>query len=996
MLNEYNRVSWKQGMKKHKKFTFKKVTKILLPICLFMCYLVLIIEAALPANISADHSNTIGGGIADIVNNNSKDQAVIIKPTSVKIKNRIYALNVSDEYQLETKLLPENTTFTSLSYISSNPDTISVDSGGKLKALAKGKSTITVFSTGFDTIKDSMEVKVNNIEDEKISSSITLVTKDDDGVYSLEANRSYNINTSFTPENTTIKTLSYDTTAESDVLSVVDGTIYTYKQTKNVETITVTSSTGKISTLKVRIKENEVSVIKPTSISIRNDEYVISINETVNVNSSSKFKVSFLPTDTTYKTFKLKVDDSTICYADGTTIKGLKEGETTLHVTSLYDQSLKCSRKIKVGNVPLKSVKVSLNSQAKAKIKVGETATIKYSSYSPSNATSIRCNLIRYKTESPNITLTSNKIKGLRVSADNKVNVCFYNSKQDYDNDINPLIKTLSVEVFQAGSVFDFTYTDSINESSVKSENILYTNKSYNLKTGIKAEELYADANHNKATGNPNKTLKFEILSDHSSHTSDTVSYSLKDGIFNTAARDNFYVVIKLSLVDYPDIYKTIFYQVINEFSIESTMMADSVGLKQKENSSYNIYVTSNGLFSVHSQSKKDKYKFEFVSADNSFYALEEVSSNYFKVRGIDEGTLRVKIQPIFTPYEYSKVLKGVEKTISISIHHKYVDGFTVSLTKDNKKIDLTDHIDGNKDILLPAIVGSTIKLGLNYYPFENPTKMSLSVSSTNPDIATFKNNVFKFLKVGTVTYTIKENIKGFKKKIAFVITNTCELDPKTPFVLKQSKLSYDKETNTYHIENGTSAKIVTKFKKGSTYRKVDYSSEDTSILAVGDDGIINPSKVGETVIHATINDHNSINISFDVKIAVDKKAVIDNMAFFLRKIRKGIGHFGAFLVTSIVSTLTLMVLFDKKLWLLTVPINYIQGLFLADLTEFIQLFTPGRCGTFSDVLIDFSGFAIGATFITLILLALALVSYLKTKKAKEYQKEVEDIIEGK
>lgn len=985
-------------MKKHKKLTFKKVMKILLPLGLLMCYLVLIVEAAMPGNISADQSNTIGGGIADILNNNSKDQAVIIKPTSVEIENRIYALNVSDEYQLETKLLPEDTTFTSLSYISSNPDTISVDSNGKLKALAKGKSTITVSSTGFDTIKDSIEVKVNNIEDEKISSSITSVTKDNDGVYSLQANRSYSINTSFTPENTTIKTLSYDTTAGSDVLSVVDGTIYTHKQTENIETIIVTSSTGKISTLKIRITENEVNVIKPTSISISNDDYTISIDETVNINSNAKFKVSFLPTNTTYKTFKLKVDDPTICSASGTSLKGLKEGETTLHVTSLYDQSLTCSRKIKVGNVPLNSVKVSLNGSSKAKIKVGETATIKYSSYSPSNATSIKSKLIRYKTESKNITITSNKIKGLKVSASNEVKVCFYNSKEEYNNDNPSLTKTLTVEVFQAGSVFDFTYTDSINESSVERENILYTNKSYNLKTGIKADKLYADANHqNEATGNPNKALKYEILSDYSTPISNTVSYSLDNGIFNTLAKDNFYVVIKLSLVDYPNIYKTISYQVINEFSIESTMTDDSVGLEQKENSSYNMYVTSSGLFSVHSQSTNDKYEFEFdPKADNSIYALEEESSNYFKIRGLDEGTLSVKIYPIFTAHGDSKVLKGVEKTISISIQHKYVEKFRVSLTKNDKEIDLTDHIDGNNNILLPATVGSKIKLGLKYYPFDNPTKMSLSVSSSNPNIATFKNNVFTFLKVGTVTYTIKEKIKGFEKKITFVITNTCELDQETPFVLKQSKLSYDKETNTYHIENGKSAKIITKFKKGSTYKKVNYSSEDTSILTVGNDGIINPSKVGKTVIHANINDNNSINISFDVKIAVDKKAVIDNMASFLRKIRKGIGHFGAFLVTGIVSTLTFMVLFDKKLLLLTVPINYIQGLFLADLTEFIQLFTPGRYGTFSDVLLDFSGFAIGATFITLILLTLTLVSYLKKQKAKKYQKEVEDIIEGK
>ena len=61
----------------------------------------------------------------------------------------------------------------------------------------------------------------------------------------------------------------------------------------------------------------------------------------------------------------------------------------------------------------------------------------------------------------------------------------------------------------------------------------------------------------------------------------------------------------------------------------------------------------------------------------------------------------------------------------------------------------------------------------------------------------------------------------------------------------------------------------------------------------------------------------------------------------------------------------------------LSVPINYISGLGIAALTELIQYYVPGRSGVFSDVMLDFEGFIVSATFITAIFILIYLIKIL-------------------
>ena len=105
------------------------------------CMLFVIVEACLPGTISGNHSDAVGGGIADIINGNATDQTIIVEPTDVVINNKDKTdLYVGDTLQLSAKILPENSSFQSLTYESSQMDVLSVDEKGLITAKKEGTS----------------------------------------------------------------------------------------------------------------------------------------------------------------------------------------------------------------------------------------------------------------------------------------------------------------------------------------------------------------------------------------------------------------------------------------------------------------------------------------------------------------------------------------------------------------------------------------------------------------------------------------------------------------------------------------------------------------------------------------------------------------------------------------------------------------------------------------------------------------------------------------
>lgn len=115
-----------------------------------------------------------------------------------------------------------------------------------------------------------------------------------------------------------------------------------------------------------------------------------------------------------------------------------------------------------------------------------------------------------------------------------------------------------------------------------------------------------------------------------------------------------------------------------------------------------------------------------------------------------------------------------------------------------------------------------------------------------------------------------------------------------------------------------------------------------------------------------------------------------ENHDSFATFIRKAFGHFGLFVISGLFSSLAVFLSFNPLKWskhYLNVTIGLTFGLIIAAITEIIQLNVPGRSGEITDVLIDFSGYLLGALIVGLVLF---LVIRNINKKSEE-QTQIEE-----
>lgn len=989
------------------KFKNKKskiIFKSLLALAYFACCLVLIIEASLPGKISADHSNSVGGGIADIINNGAGDQSVLINPTSLKIKTPSSdTLYVSDTYQLETTIEPENCSYKSVSFISDNESVLSVDENGLVKANKEGYATVTAWSTNFTDIKDSFTFHVINIKETAIDSRLSNVKTDNNEVYSLEANRSYNIETTFTPNNTTDKSILYtiemdgvSKTEINDYLTIDGSTIYTKKKTPDGKTITITSHSklDKTSSFKAKIIENTVEVIPLESITVKaktNPQYYLAVKESVDF--TSKFSIEFSPSKATYKQYKLESSDTSIIKISGNKIIGAKEGEAKITVRSTnYDIS--SSIRVQVAKRELRDVRISLNYLSEARLKKGSTSYIKYSSPNPVNSDCILQKLYDYKSSDKSILKVDSSGK---VTAINKgtatVTMNFYQTKENMEKKIVGFSKSITITVFEPSIISNVTFTNTLDETDDNSH-ILYNGKDYNLSNYIKIDKMYDVSGNiiNSSKEGISTSLTYLITSKTS--TSGELNEVKINGTTLSTKGNLLPGVITIEYTHPASmISDSVRYTIINEVKpviqrdedSRSLVAANKQGKVDFNGKEYDmltdellIYVTSGGTISF---DENQNYSFHTENTSVNYATVTSTTYNSITFRGVDEGGFHLLITPMYD----NKEITSASKLMNISVRHKVAKSFSIHLFKGDNEMNLADKTDEEGNVALSCDIDFVLKLQTVYSPFTVPTNYRLSVTSTDKKIGEYKNESFLFHKIGKVSFEIKEEVSGYKKILTFYVVNRIEIDEKAPITLKQEKVSYDKENNVYHIENGMPAKIITNFKKTSTYKTVTYESSNTEILKVGNDGNITPLKAGNADITCKVNDNNTIDFSLMIHIVVDKKSLITNMSSFLYKIRKGLGHFGAFLITAVFSSLFYLFFFDdKKNWFFSVPFIFLQGLFLAELTEFIQLFTPGRSGLWSDVMIDFTGFAIGAGITLLIVLIYYVVIYLLKKYGKK------------
>ena len=107
-------------------------------------------------------------------------------------------------------------------------------------------------------------------------------------------------------------------------------------------------------------------------------------------------------------------------------------------------------------------------------------------------------------------------------------------------------------------------------------------------------------------------------------------------------------------------------------------------------------------------------------------------------------------------------------------------------------------------------------------------------------------------------------------------------------------------------------------------------------------------------------------------------ESITNNWSTFTHYVRKGIGHFGAFLVLASFGTFGIVMLLKDKAS--GVLVSLVLGVSIATITELIQLHVPGRYGCYDDIILDSTGYLVGFA-LTLVVLGIAYL--IKRGKVK-------------
>ena len=954
---------------------------------------VLIFESCLPGPQSGQQSEAVGTGIANFVNETGGDTTVTVKPKSIAITNgdEINAY-IGEKIKLESVILPEDSTYQSVVYACDNNNIATVDVSGNVNCLKEGTATITAHVESFVDIKDSIIIHIVPIPLESVVTKVfckdTEIEPDASNIYTLTMGQSYYFQNTFVPENATDKTVTY-TLSDDSYAYMSNNYIYpTAVSDDNTFDVTVTTP---ISNTNFTFKVKEAPVVVPdvvalTKIAFPTTAYTISLGEKIALASNAKFKLTFTPSNATYKAVTYTIDDSTIATISGSTLIGKKAGTTTIYATSTYYPEITASKTITVAQINLTSVgNITLNgSSSNARLLVGNSATVKYPSYSPTNATAIVNKYISYSTSNPAAASisSSGSVKGL-ANGETDITVKFFNTAADKSADNPAFTKSIHLTVFTS-PVKDFKLVTTLDEGGSSQVKTLIVGKEYkDFSQQFSITALYDEDGHTipdsmGITKNCTfSNIEVNPLEFEYSYASDKLKVTDISGGSLTV-----YITH-----DDTGLQKSITFYVLPEYEVSISVDEDSQALNLDPvliNSDVTIYVGSTINFSI------DIPTSEILSFDgrikNNPSFFESVNENtILGKRSINKDYLVITPTLTFEDNEIS--FSGFKTEITVKVVDKLVENFDVIVRshRHNQNLESTGIDSEIGAIMYDVEVDDIISLSFNYYPWAVPTAYALDITTVSKNII-IDGATIKFKGIGNGLIKIRETINGTEKYIYFDIFNRVALKEDNPFSITQEFASYNEKEDAIHIRNGISARLKINFSDDSTFKTATFTSSDESVLKVGQDGIISPLSVGKATIHVVIDDGKEVGktnkYSFDITVVVDAKPVIEDLNDFLKKIRKSIGHFGAFLVFGIISSMFFMVLLDKKKWVVSIPLTFIQGYALGALTEYIQTFVKGRSGLFSDVIIDFTGFAIGAGAAGIIILIVYLIRHL-IKKGK-------------
>ena len=869
---------------------------------------VLVFEAATPGEKSAAQSNAVGNTLADFFNDVEGDQTVAVIPESLEITNKVETGFIGDTYKIEYSIIPNDSTFKSCVFTSSDNSVASINNDGLISFKNEGTTTISVINERYPSISDSFDVTVYSVDAVEIYSSIPNAAFNDE-YYTLYIGKEYSIKTLFTPENTTIKDVEY--IFNKTYLKVSDEGVITPVSYSANKVVPITVKHFELeTTINVIIDYENVTKLNSLSISIPNNR--------IYVGQKLKPTIKLEPSNATFNSYEITSSNSQFVKVNKTELTGVKEGTVDITVRSTVYDDVSATITLTVLPQPtmtdfsVTTKSLFVNEQVKLSYKlVPEYAK------SPTSIT--------YESLNPNIaTISSNgTLKGISIG------------KAKIKITMNSIVKTFEVTVKSDEITGNEDFTLNVKNS------FLSYGKKYLIKDIFEVTNWYPETPRDKTIS---YTFKNELSG---TITSDSITLNNlgSNTIYVTHDYSNITKVVELNCVDY------------NYLTLDSNnVVVNSINIFVNE--SFYFYISDNQEFT-----EENPQTYHVVSS-NEAIASVSTKDDGFIVKSLDEGEATINVNSYIDGVQTNSV------SINLTANHVYSSFLNYQLYNNGKDEEV---IVENDEVSI-FISGD---YSLNALTSIDTTKKQIRYHSSNPKVLKVDTNGnLTCTGIGDATITITDELSNLSRTIKFSVYNYIKLDTDNPFTITGENLEV--LNNLYYaMTNGFSGNIKVNFTENTTYKDVVYSSSNESVATIGKDGTITPLKVGETTIKVVIDDGMQNKIEFDIKLRIKRQDYIKNLTDFIYKVRKGVGHFSAFLVLGIFSTFTWLLFIRGKKLFISIPLNYLLGFLIAGLTEFIQLYVPGRCGLFADVLLDFDGFMVSSTIITIILIIKNIRDYI-------------------
>ena len=909
-------------MKRGKFFKNKyNIMRILFLTAYIGCMLVLVIESLTPGKKSAQKSNAVGSAIGGFINDLGGDQAKEVNATSCSIntKENKHSFFVGEKISLDVVTLPENSTHKTYEYISLNPEIATVSKSGVVTFLETGSVDIKVINSIQKDI--SSTITLESLEVKATSIDLIIDSKyvtEETSYYELEKGSSYKISSIIEPINTTNQNVIYEISDETKC-SITNGLLYAKGETTSL--VEITLKLGELSVSKnIKIIPKE-AVVEKVEL-----EKIDSYNIVKYVDQTSLFSptIKYVPiyTSSEYKGYTLESLNPEIVKVENNKLKVVTDGIARIKIISEYDE--KIFKEINV-TVKKRSDLTDYTISYSKVMYIGDSQKIYVRNPKPSDALIKSYNYFSSNTDIA--TITNNGV--IKALTNGTVEMTI--SVTDSNN--NTISKTIEITISDKPTYIADDFTINYLDSETP---IIFINRETNLESLFKINKFYNNSNEITLD---NKKYYFSFDEEIASMNNNTITpkeYGLISGLMYYKNTDESIVSKEINLY------------VISDFIVNNDAKKSGINLKVRESL---LYVISDEI-------DEQAYKYEITGSS----IVINNQNKQFKVIGRDQGSATLTITPILGDMDLSKF----KKEITFNVSDVYPTSFDIKFK--NNKGETINYKEGYKIYLGKALTYEVItdKQATTYkINLEENDNYSISYRTITPK------------ELGALSLTFTEENSNITHTYNFMVNNYIHVNESKLYSIDGK---YEIVDNAIQIINGANVRLSLDFYEDSTYTNVSYKSSDESILKIYSDGTIIPLKQGEATVTMSVNDGVEFK-EYELKFSVHKKNLIDDMKSFMYYIRKGLGHFGAFLVLGIFSTLTYMLFFKKKLTPVGIGLNFLVGFGFAWFTEFLQSFTPNRYASSSDVLIDYTGFITSAITITIIFLTSFIVKYYKKKK---------------